>query len=70
MPGPNTYADGRPNGAWRNRAGIKKIKGDMDGISPSNSAIETATAWLDEFGEALALGKASRIAVLFANECP
>jgi hypothetical protein len=53
----------------RNRAGIKEIKGDMDGISASNSAIETATAWLGEFGAALDLGKASRIAVLFANEC-
>ena len=41
----------------------------MDGISTSNSAIETATAWPGEFGAALALGKASRIAVLFANEC-
>ena len=41
----------------------------MDGISTSNSAIETATAWLGEFGAALALGKASRIAVLLANEC-
>jgi hypothetical protein len=41
----------------------------MDGISTSNSAIETATAWLGELGAALALGKASRIAVLFANEC-
>ena len=41
----------------------------MDGISTSNSANETATAWLGEFGAALALGEASRIAVLFANEC-
>ena len=41
----------------------------MDGISASNSAIETTTAWLDEFGAALALGKASRFAVLLANEC-
>ena len=43
----------------------------MDGISISNSANETATAWLGEFGAALALGEASasRIAVLFANEC-
>ena len=32
----------------------------MDGISTSNSAIETATAWLGEFVAALALGKAAR----------
>ena len=41
----------------------------MDGISTSNSAIETATAWLGEFGAALALGKASRIDRLFASDC-
>jgi putative flavoprotein involved in K+ transport len=40
----------------------------MDGISTSNSAIE-ATAWLGEFGAALALGKVSRIALLLGNEC-
>jgi hypothetical protein len=28
----------------------------MDGISTSNSAIEMATAWLGEFGAALARG--------------
>jgi hypothetical protein len=41
----------------------------MDGISTSNSAIETVTAWLGEFGAALALGEASRIARLFASDC-
>jgi hypothetical protein len=30
-------------GARRNRAGIKEIKGDMDGISTSKSAIETTS---------------------------
>jgi hypothetical protein len=36
----------------------------MDGIPTSNTAIDTATAWLGEFGAALASGETSRIARL------
>jgi putative flavoprotein involved in K+ transport len=41
----------------------------MHGIPTRNSAIETATAWLGEFGAALASDQASRIAALFADDC-
>jgi len=41
----------------------------MDGIPINDSAIEVASAWLGEFGAALASGEAARIAPLFANEC-
>jgi hypothetical protein len=56
------------NADQQHRDGIKETKGGMDGIHTSNSAIEATTAWLGEFGAALASGEASRIAALFAAE--
>src|SRR5262245_47264785 len=62
----------RRDGLTRSTAQSRRHQGDQRRHGRhfhSNSAIETATSWLGEFGAALALGKASRIAVLLANEC-